>query len=155
MSADSSSNSAQPAEFWQGVEQFNQGDYYACHDTLEAIWMEAKTSDKGFYQGILQIAVGLYHLSNLNWKGAAILLGEGSHRLHAYGDLYGGIDLADLSDQATDWLRALQTTGPDQVHRLAGVLSNQSAENYADDNENKLSIPTIQTTRSDTASLEL
>lgn len=112
----------QPAEFWVGIEQFNQGDYYACHDTLEAIWMNANTYNRAFYQGILQIAVGLYHLTNLNWKGAAILLGEGSHRLDSYGDAYGGIRVVDLMDQATDWLMALQETGPDQVQRLASTL---------------------------------
>jgi predicted metal-dependent hydrolase len=30
-----------PNEFFQGVEQFNQQEFYACHDTLEALWMEA------------------------------------------------------------------------------------------------------------------
>ncbi|MEO0869736.1 MAG: DUF309 domain-containing protein, partial [Cyanobacteria bacterium J06642_11] len=99
----------QPPEFWVGVAQFNQGEYYECHDTLEAIWMEAEQADRGFYQGILQIAVGLYHLTNLNWQGAAILLGEGSHRLNAYSDFHGGIDVIDLVDQATHWLMVLQS----------------------------------------------
>jgi hypothetical protein len=66
-----------PPEFWQGVEQFNQRQFYACHDTLEAIWIEAGEPDKKFYQGVLQVAVGLYHLGNDNWRGAVILLGEG------------------------------------------------------------------------------
>ena len=125
-SVEFSSTVDQPAEFWLGIEQFNQGDYYACHDTLEAIWMAANTCDQAFYQGILQIAVGLYHLTNLNWQGAAILLGEGSHRLDAYEDTYGGIDVADLVDQAIAWLTALQTTGPDQVQPLASALSARS-----------------------------
>ncbi|MFO0212823.1 MAG: DUF309 domain-containing protein, partial [Pseudanabaena sp.] len=48
--------------FAEAIFQFNNGDYYACHDTLEAIWNDAWQSDRAFYQGILQIAVGLYHL---------------------------------------------------------------------------------------------
>ena len=59
-------NEGMPDEFWQGVEQFNAGQYYACHDTLEALWIEAAEPEKTFYQGILQIAVALYHLSNHN-----------------------------------------------------------------------------------------
>ena len=55
-----------PQAFWQGVEEFNQQQFYACHDTLEAIWIEAPESDKRFYQGVLQVAVGCYHLSNNN-----------------------------------------------------------------------------------------
>ena len=62
-----------PSEFWEGIEQFNHQEFYACHDTLEALWMEADEPEKKFYQGILQIAVALYHLGNLNWRGAVIL----------------------------------------------------------------------------------
>ncbi|MBT9314199.1 DUF309 domain-containing protein [Leptothoe spongobia] len=121
--ADNSLNAGnQPAEFWLGIKQFNQGDYYSCHDTLEAIWLDAQILNKGFYQGILQIAVGLYHLTNLNWQGAAILLGEGINRLDAYEDIYGGIDVADLIQQAIDWLTALQETGPNNVQQLASAL---------------------------------
>lgn len=146
----------QPAEFWLGVEQFNQGNYYACHDTLEAIWMDAKVSEQAFYQGILQIAVGLYHLGNLNWQGAAILLGEGSHRLDAYGDSHGGINVTDLVNQAINWLTALQEKGPDQIQQLAAVLSGLPLESATVRLENgeKLMPPIIhpvQITESGTA----
>lgn len=35
--------------FWLGAEQFNNREFYACHDTFEAIWMETlddRTSTK-------------------------------------------------------------------------------------------------------------
>jgi predicted metal-dependent hydrolase len=41
-----------PLAFWQGVEEFNQQEFYACHDTLELIWMEAEESERNFYQGV-------------------------------------------------------------------------------------------------------
>ena len=144
-SANSSNLTQQPVEFWLGVKQFNEGNYYACHDTLEAIWMDAKANEQAFYQGILQIAVGLYHLTNLNWKGAAILLGEGSHRLDAYGDIHGGINVNDLVNQAIDWLTALQETGPDQVQQLAFVLLGTplESENHKIENGDRLMTPII------------
>ena len=111
-----------PPEFWRGVEQFNRGEFYACHDTLEAIWMEADTQERFFYQGILQIAVAFYHLSNKNWRGAAILMGEGIGRLNQYSPIYGGINVLDLLDRAGEWLAALQTTGPDRVEALAQAI---------------------------------
>ena len=101
-----------PAEFWQGVEQFNAGEFYACHDTLEAIWIEAEESDKKFYQGILQIAVALYHLGNQNLRGAVILLGEGSNRLRAYSSGYVPLDISDFIQQAIELLTDLQTHDP-------------------------------------------
>jgi len=104
-----------PEEFWQGVDQFNQQEFYACHDTLEALWMEALEPQKQFYQGVLQIAVACYHLSNLNWRGAVVLLGEGIRRLRDYQPVYEGIDVTELLTQSIQLLKALQQAGPEQV----------------------------------------
>ncbi|MBD1841276.1 DUF309 domain-containing protein [Coleofasciculus sp. FACHB-64] len=104
-----------PSEFWQGIEEFNQHEFYACHDTLEALWMEASEPEKRFYQGVLQIAVGCYHLGNLNWRGAVILLGEGMRRLEAYEPAYSGIDVTELREQSAELLTALQEAGAENV----------------------------------------
>lgn len=106
---------AWPQEFWQGVEQFNQGEFYACHDTLEALWMEASQPEKTFYQGILQIAVALYHLGNSNLRGAAILLGEGINRLRYYQPTYADIDVEQLVAQSSDLLVAVQQTETENI----------------------------------------
>jgi predicted metal-dependent hydrolase len=123
----SSTSSQPPLAFWQGIDQFNSGDFYGCHDTLEAIWMTSALPDKSFYQGILQIAVGLYHLSNHNWRGAAILLGEGSRRLEPYEPIFHGINVTNLLDRAHDWLQALQSLGPEGVQQVAATLIPESA----------------------------
>ncbi|NJO47595.1 MAG: DUF309 domain-containing protein [Oscillatoriales cyanobacterium RM2_1_1] len=117
-----------PLEFWQGVKEFNRGDFYACHDTLEALWMEAMEPDKRFYQGILQIAVGLYHLSNQNWNGAVMLLGEGISRLNPYQPEYFEIQVTLLITQAADLLRALQQAGADQVGDFVDVTQKKSLQ---------------------------
>jgi predicted metal-dependent hydrolase len=104
-----------PDEFWHGVEQFNQQEFYACHDTLEALWIEATEPDKKFYQGILQVAVAFYHLGNQNWRGAVILLGEGINRLRGYQPTYATIDVEKFLTQSVHILTTLQQAGPDQV----------------------------------------
>ncbi|MEH2320382.1 DUF309 domain-containing protein [Nostoc sp.] len=114
-----------PQEFWQGVEQFNSGQFYACHDTLEALWIEAGEPEKTFYQGILQIAVALYHLENRNWRGAVILLGEGSNRLRRYPSSYGGVDVDELLSQSAALLTTLQQIGADKIS--AGELGENEA----------------------------
>ena len=98
-------------QFWQGVEAFNQQEFYACHDILEEIWMEAIEPQRTFYQGILQVAVGLYHLSNDNWNGAVMLLGEGVRRLDRYRPDYGGVDVESLWSESLEWLQSLQQAG--------------------------------------------
>jgi len=113
-----------PPEFWQGVAQFNQGEYYACHDTLEALWMDATEPQKTFYQGILQIAVALYHLGNHNWRGAAILLGEGTNRLRYYQPDYAEIDVDKLIEQSQQLLIALQVAGAEKIVEFAERIKN-------------------------------
>lgn len=112
---DGSSSDFPSEEFWGGVEQFNQQEFYACHDTLEALWMEALEPQKRFYQGVLQIAVACYHLGNLNWRGAVILLGEGIGRLVDYQPFYEGIDVEALLTESVELLKALQQVGQEQV----------------------------------------
>jgi hypothetical protein len=97
-----------PSSFWQAVDQFNQGQFYDCHDTLEALWLEAMECDRRFYQGILQIAVACYHLTHQNWRGAMILLGEGSHRLLSYPSAYFGIQVERLVADSMTLLSHLQ-----------------------------------------------
>lgn len=103
-----------PLQFWQGVAQFNQGEFYACHDTLEALWFESGEPERSFYQGILQIAVACYHLGNGNWRGAVILLGEGTHRLGSYPANFGDIDLEGFCQQSDTLLHQLQLAGAEQ-----------------------------------------
>ncbi|MBE9250194.1 DUF309 domain-containing protein [Dolichospermum sp. LEGE 00240] len=108
-------NEIMPEEFWQGVEQFNTGQFYACHDVLEALWIDSIEPDKTFYQGILQIAVGLYHLGNHNQRGAMILLGEGSNRLRRYLPTYGGINVEELLTQSVNLLTTLQQESLEKI----------------------------------------
>jgi uncharacterized protein len=112
-----------PAEFWQGIEEFNSKEFYACHDTLEALWIEAGEPEKRFYQGILQISVALYHLGNQNWRGAVILLGEGISRLSYYQPSYAGIAIENLLRQSAKLLNALQQAGSERVAEFLPLLS--------------------------------
>ena len=97
-----------PPEFWQAIEQFNQQDFYTCHDILEALWMEANEPQRSFYQGILQIAVAFYHHGNRNLRGAIVLLGEGIGRLSRYQPDYAGIEVTKLLVECQEILKILQ-----------------------------------------------
>ncbi len=112
-----------PPEWLQGIAQFNDREYYACHDTLEALWMDSVDPDRKFYQGVLQIAVACYHLHNYNWQGCVILLGEGMGRLRYYQPMYGEIDVATLIQQSNNLLQTLQAIGADGVVDFVTQLS--------------------------------
>lgn len=101
----------QDSRFQLGLEQFNSRQFYACHDSFEALWHEAIEPDRTFLQGVLQIAVGLHHLSNRNWRGATILLGEGIGRLRDYQPEYLTLDVAELVQRSRRLLEQLQENG--------------------------------------------
>jgi predicted metal-dependent hydrolase len=104
--------------FRQGIDEFNRQEFYACHDTLEALWMDSAEPRKTFYQGVLQIAVGCYHLGHQNWRGAVILLGEGIRRLHSYPEEYEGIDVDRLRSDSRELLVFLQHLDPGELAAL-------------------------------------
>jgi len=94
----------------QAISQFNQGEFYQCHDTLEALWMEAGDPQRRFYQGLLQIAVAYYHWGNGNRRGCAMLLGEGLRKLQSFTDadsLGLDVDVQSLLTTVAEHLTAL------------------------------------------------
>lgn len=111
-------------DFLTAIAQFNGGEYYSCHDTLEEIWHNAWQSDRAFYQGILQIAVGLYHLHNHNWNGAVILLGEGTSRLPMYLPDYMTINVEMLLDDSLHLLKTLQQGGKERLPQSLTDIAN-------------------------------
>ena len=116
-----------PPEWLQGINEFNAGEYYACHDTLEALWMDSIDPDKKFYQGVLQIAVACYHLHNRNWRGAVTLLGEGIGRLPYYQPVYAGIDVTQLIQDSRNLLTTLQSIGIEGTDDFVGRLAQDSS----------------------------
>lgn len=54
----------------QGLDLFNAGEFYDCHEVLEAVWDDLLGNEKRTVQGILQIAVRFYHLRTGNLNGA-------------------------------------------------------------------------------------
>ncbi|XP_057437854.1 uncharacterized protein LOC130730001 [Lotus japonicus] len=67
--------------FDEAMTLFNGGEFYKCHDYLEALWHNAEDPTRTLIHGILQCAVGFHHLSNQNHKGAMMELGEGLCKL--------------------------------------------------------------------------
>jgi len=68
----------------QGIEEFNRGEFFEQHETLEAAWIEEEDPVRYLYQGILQIGVGFYHLSRGNSYGARRLWLRGMALLESF-----------------------------------------------------------------------
>ena len=93
------------------VRQFNAGDYFVCHETLEALWIDENRPLRDVYKGVLQIGVGLLHLQRGNEKGARLLLGRGRELIAPFLPACLGLDLAALSAEAARVLTLLDNPG--------------------------------------------
>jgi hypothetical protein len=85
-----------PLKLIEGIGQFNRGDYYDCHETLEAIWMDEPGKIRDLYKGILQIGVAVYHAKRSNLNGAMRLVFSGMELLGPFAPECMGIDVAHL-----------------------------------------------------------
>jgi len=90
-----------PEALRHGIEQFNAGEFFEQHETLEALWRDTRTPIRGLYHGILQIGVGFHHWRNGNHHGASVLLDEGIDRLKPFAPACQGVDVTALINDAT------------------------------------------------------
>ena len=101
-----------PDDLGHGVALFNRADFFDAHEVLEDIWRAAPGPEKKFLQGLIQVAVALYHHGNGNTIGARSVLRRGFRNLSRYPEGFGGIHLASLLKSVSDWQRALDEGTP-------------------------------------------
>ena len=105
--------------FKQAIDEFNRRLFFECHETLEAIWMDdPRPVEREFFQGILQIAVGFYHLSGLNYVGARNLLNRGIQRVDKFYPERYGVNAAELAASARRCLDEIERLGKDGLKRF-------------------------------------
>ena len=83
--------------FTEGINKFNSGDFYECHDIIEDVWFDVRGSSRRFYQGLIHLAVGFYHIIERdNSKGAISQLTKGITKLEEYSPEFQGVELKIL-----------------------------------------------------------
>ncbi len=103
-----------PEGLLRGIEQFNLGEYWECHETLEDIWKEEPEDVRYLYQGILLVAVGLLHLQCHNHHGAFAKLESGLDLLARFEPSCMGVEVVRLRTDASAVYRLL-VEGPESM----------------------------------------
>jgi predicted metal-dependent hydrolase/CheY-like chemotaxis protein len=80
----------------QGIEKFNAGQYYKCHDDLEEAWNLDQTPGRDLYRGILQVGIALYQIERENYRGAVKMLLRVRQWLEPLPDTCRGVNVAKL-----------------------------------------------------------
>ena len=108
-----------PPELVKAIEEFNRGEFFEQHETLELLWRAAPGEIRHLYEGILQIGVGMHHLfTNRNFHGAAVKLDHGIRLLEAFPETCHGVDVARLVHDARLARERLLLLGPQQLEEF-------------------------------------
>lgn len=95
-------------------------DYFECHELLEDLWMEE--AREPFYQGLLQIAVGLFHHRNGNVGGACKMFDLALQKLDYYPNEWMGIDVEQARQDVRAAKRRIEADEPASFEPIEIVL---------------------------------
>jgi hypothetical protein len=102
---------APPQQLLQAIDQFNRQEWFACHETLEELWVGEQGEIRNFYQGVIQVAAALHHWGNGNFGGAISLLKGGTELLSRVAGSCQQVDVAGLIADSRHTLAALEGLG--------------------------------------------
>jgi hypothetical protein len=111
-----------PEGLLRGIEQFNQREYFAAHETLEALWNAEPDPIRVLYKGILQVGVGCYHLLGGNYRGAMLKLQTGADYLSAFTPRCMSVEVAALIADAQRLRAAIVAAGPARLAEVDRTL---------------------------------
>ena len=118
-------NKPPPPSLLKGIAQFNRGEFFEQHETLEALWRAEQGEVRYLYQGILQIGVAMYQVKRRNHHGAVSMLRRGSIYLQQFTPRCQTVHVDALLSQAGHILKAVEQLGPDRLDHFDWTLAPQ------------------------------
>ncbi len=79
-----------------GISSFNKGEFYDAHEYLEDAWSDYRLPDAKLIQGLIQLAVGYFHITNLNINGARGLFKKCIPKLELFEKNQRGINVQEV-----------------------------------------------------------
>ena len=111
----SACNEPPPPLLLEGIAQFNRGQYFEQHETLERLWRAEARHVRHLYQGILQIGVAFHHLRRLNHHGTIYMLTRGARYLAPFAPRCQSVDVAALLADVASTLLEVERLGKDRL----------------------------------------
>lgn len=111
-------------ELQKAIHEFNAGEFFEQHETLELLWRATPGEIRHLYEGILQIGVGMHHLfKNRNYHGAVVKLDHGIRLLEAFPPECHGVDVGRLRVDAVVARAKLLELGPKRLEEFPRELT--------------------------------
>lgn len=99
----------------QGIEKFNNGEYYPQHDLFEEQWMQTDGPVRDLYRAILQVGVAYYQIERGNYRAALKMLQRSVQWLLVLPDVCQGVNVAKLRDDSFRVRAELERLGPERL----------------------------------------
>jgi uncharacterized protein len=106
----------------RGLEEFNAGQYFEQHETLELVWRAERRPIRDLYRGVLQIGVGCLQVERGNAIGALKMIDRAEKWLQPFRPACQGIDVDRLLEDAARLRAEIERRGADQIDRVDGRL---------------------------------
>src|SRR5438105_1300203 len=91
--------------YYQGIQLFNEHEFFEAHETWEEIWHHACGLKHDFYQGMIQCAVALEHYRRSNPRGVLSLYNSYRPKFAKLPPVFMGLDIRTFLKSMHETLR--------------------------------------------------
>ena len=102
----------------QGIEMFNEGHFYKCHDYLEEAWVEDEVLGRDLYRGILQVGIAYFQIERGNYRGALKMLLRVRQWLEPLPAVCREVNVTRLREDVDRVQEALAELGPERLEEI-------------------------------------
>tara|TARA_B100001250_G_scaffold69331_1_gene55646 strand:+ start:996 stop:1370 length:375 start_codon:yes stop_codon:yes gene_type:complete len=95
--------------FLKGIDSFNDKSFYDAHESWELLWTEYALQDALFVQGLIQLSVAFFHITNLNLIGSKNLFNKCLPKLKKFPSNHRDLNLSDIIDSAEESLKMVSS----------------------------------------------
>ena len=106
----------------RGLEEFNAGQYFEQHETLELVWRAEIRPIRELYRGVLQIGVGCLQIERGNAVGALKMIDRAVRWLQPFRPACQTIDVDRLLADTARLRNEIERAGLDQPERVNRTL---------------------------------
>jgi uncharacterized protein len=92
--------------FQEGIDLFNAGQFFECHEAWEYVWNRSEGDDKVAIQGLIQAAVAILHLERGNREGAESLYAKARAKLDPLADNFRQVAIAELRESLGEFFKS-------------------------------------------------
>jgi predicted metal-dependent hydrolase len=97
------------ARLREGIELFNQGRFFDCHEVLEGLYLKTEDANKPFLEGLIQLAAAFRMFCDFGEvKGAVRMIYQALIRFENYQPAFLRVRVQDLCTASEAWAKAAE-----------------------------------------------